>query len=72
MNLGHTCFFHKGFCTVYFGKKKENSVTMPHSAHRKHAFLVKTKEKTKSNKIAPRKKFSLKLLRHRLGHRYTI
>ena len=21
MNLGHTCLFHKGFCTVYFGEK---------------------------------------------------
>ena len=22
MNLGHTCLFQKGFCTVYFGDKK--------------------------------------------------
>ena len=21
MNSGHTCLFHKGFCTVYFGAK---------------------------------------------------
>ena len=21
MNAGHTCLFHKGFCTVYFGAK---------------------------------------------------
>ena len=21
MNLGHTCLFQKGFCTVYFGEK---------------------------------------------------
>ena len=25
--LDHTCLFHKGFCTVYFGAKKKNSVT---------------------------------------------
>ena len=24
MNLLHTCLFHKGFCVVYFGDKKEN------------------------------------------------
>ena len=39
MNLGHTCLFHKGFCTVYFGAKDKNAVTLPHSAQRKHAFL---------------------------------
>ena len=44
MNLGHTCLFNKGFSTVHFGDKKENLVTLPHSAQRKHAFLVKTKE----------------------------
>ena len=32
INLGHTCLFHKGFCMVYFGDEKENSVTLPHSA----------------------------------------
>ena len=39
MNSGHTCLFHKGFCTVYFGAKENNTVTLPHSAQRKHAFL---------------------------------
>ena len=39
MNLGHNCFFQKGFCTVYFGEKEKNAVTLPHSAQRKHAFL---------------------------------
>ena len=38
MNEGHTCFFHKGFCTVYFGSKEKNAATLPHSAQRKHAF----------------------------------
>ena len=30
MNSGHTCLFHKRFCTVFFGDKKENAVTLPH------------------------------------------
>ena len=36
MNAGHTCLFHKVFCTVYFGEKEYNAVTLPHSAQRKH------------------------------------
>ena len=38
MNAGHTCLFHKGFCTVYFEAKEDNAVTLPHIALRKHAF----------------------------------
>ena len=41
MNAGHTCLFYKGFCTVYFGAKEGNAVTLPHSALRKHAFQEK-------------------------------
>ena len=41
MSSGHTCLFHKGFFTVYFGAKKDNAVTLPHSALRKHAFQEK-------------------------------
>ena len=41
MNEGHTCIFHKGFCTVYLGAKDDNAVTLPHSAQRKHAFSGK-------------------------------
>ena len=44
MNAGHTCLFHKGFCTVYFGAKEDNAVTLPHSALRKHAFSGGGKE----------------------------
>ena len=33
MSAGHTCLFHKGFCTVYLGAKEVNAVTLPHSAH---------------------------------------
>ena len=53
---------------MYFGNKKENPVTLPHSAQRNHAFLVETKEKYKSKKVAPKNKVSLELLHHRLGH----
>ena len=47
MNDGHTCLFHKGFCTVYFGAKEDDAVTLPHSAVRKHAFMVKSVESSK-------------------------
>ena len=40
INAGHTCLLHKGFCTVYFGAKEDNTVTLPHSAVRKHPFMV--------------------------------
>ena len=44
---------------------------LPHSAQRKHAFLVKMKEKSKSQKQIPKKIVPLELLHQRLGHRYT-
>ena len=73
MNSGHTCLFHKGFGTVYFGAKEDNAVTLAHSAVRKHAFMVKSMESSKKNakKNLKRKKISLELLHHRLGHRST-
>ena len=46
-------------------------MNLPHTAQRKHAFVVKTKEKSKSKKVAPRKTFYLGLLNQRLGHRST-
>ena len=58
-NLGHTCLFHKGFRTVYFGSKENNAVTLPHSAQRKHAFLGKIKEMSKTKKLPARKKIDL-------------
>ena len=52
MNAGHTRFLRKGFCTVYFGAKEDNAVTLPHSAVRKARFYGKTygefKEKSKN------------------------
>ena len=69
MNLPYTFLFHKGFCTVYLGNKKKNSVNLPHSAQRKYAFMVL--KKVEPNKVAPGKKVALELLHHRLGHRFT-
>ena len=73
MNARHTCLFHKGFCTVYFGAKEDNAVTLPHSAVRKHAFVVKSMESSKKNakRNPKRKKIALELMHHRLGHRST-
>ena len=59
MNSGHTCLFHKGVCTVYLGVKENNAVTLPHSAQRKHTFLVKIKEMPKKYKLPARKKIAL-------------
>ena len=72
MNSGHTCLFHKGFCTVYFGADKKNAVTLPHSAQMKHAFTGNIKNMSKKNKSPARKKIALELLHQRLGHRSTI
>ena len=56
---------------MYFVDIEKNAVTLPHSAQSKHAFLGKMKQMSKSMKIAPRKKFALELLQHRLLHRST-
>ena len=65
MNSVHTCLFHKGFCTVYFGAKEENPVTLPHSAQRKHVFLAEIKEMSKTKKLPSRKKTALELFHKR-------
>ena len=56
---------------VYFGAEKDNAVTLPYIAQRKHTFLGKIKDMPKKNKLPARKKISLELLRQRLGHRST-
>ena len=66
INSGHTCLFHKGFCTVYFGAEEKNVVTLPHSAQRKHAFLGKIKDMSKKNILTAIKKIVLELLHQRL------
>ena len=53
---------------MYFGDKEKNEVTLPHSAQRKHAFWVKTKEISKTKKLPSRKKIDLELLHQILGH----
>ena len=62
MNARHTCIFHKGFCTVYFGAEKNNAVTLPHSAQRKNDFTGKIKDMSKKNKFLARKKIALELI----------
>ena len=52
--------------------KRENAVTLPHSAQRKHVFLGKIKEMSKKNKTPARKKIALELFHQGLGHRSTI
>ena len=68
MNSGHNCLFQKGSCTVYFGAKENNAVTLPHSEKRKHAFLGEIKEMSKKKKLPAREKIALELLHQRLGH----
>ena len=59
------------FCTVYFGAKENNAVTLPHSSQIKHAFLGKIKGMSKKNKLPERKKIALEFMHQRLGHRST-
>ena len=72
INLGNTCLFQKVFCMVYFGAKEKNTVTLPHSAQRKHAFWGEIKQISKTDKLPSRKKIALELLHQRLGHISTI
>ena len=67
------CILHKGFCTVYFGAKEDNAVTLAHSAVRKHAFMVKSTESSKKDakRNPKRKKITLELMHQRLGNRST-
>ena len=71
MNLGHTCFLHKGFCTGYLREKWKKAVTLPHIALRKHAFWGEIKEISKTKKLTYRKKVTIELLHQGLGHRST-
>ena len=68
INAGHTCLFHKGFFTVYFGAKNNNAATLPHSAQKKHDFIGKIKKIPKKKKSTAIKKIALELLHQRLGH----
>ena len=46
---------------MYFGEDRRKAVTLPHSAQRKHAFTVKTKNMSKKNKFPARKKNCFRL-----------
>ena len=52
-------FFTKCFAHCTYEQKRKNSVTLPHSAQRKHAVLGKIMEKSKKNKLPARKKIAL-------------
>ena len=56
MNEEHTCIFHKGFCTVYFGAKEKIALTLPNSAQRKNAFLGKIMENSKKTNYQQERK----------------
>ena len=44
---------------MYFREKEKNAVTLPHSAQKKHAFLVEIKDMSKINKLPSRDKIDL-------------
>ena len=54
---------------MYFVEKGDNTVTLPHSALRKHAFSGGNKDVSKKNPA--RNKIALESLHQRLGHRST-
>ena len=56
---------------MYFVSKEDNSVTLPHSAVKKHAFMVRSMESSKKNpkRNPKRNKIGLELMHQRLGHR---
>ena len=62
-------FSTKGFARFTSAQKKDNAVTLPHSAVRKHAFVGKSMVSSKKN--PKRKKIALELMHQRLGHRST-
>ena len=55
-NSGDTCLFNKWFCTVYLGSKQKNTVTLPHSAQRKHSFLGKIMDMSKKKNYQQERK----------------
>ena len=64
MNYNH----HRGWQSLTLMK---NTVTLTHNRHIEHAFLVKTKERSKPKRPILTKKFSLDLLHQILGHFFT-
>ena len=58
----------KGFCTLLFIGNEQNAVKLTQNEQRKHASLVKMKEKSKLQNKIPKNKASLGLLNQILGH----
>ena len=56
---------------MYLGAKEKNAGTLPHIEQRKHVFLGKIKEMSKTKKLPARKKIALELLHQILVHRST-
>ena len=50
MNLGTYLFIPQRFLNGVIWSKRKNAVTLPHIAQRKHAFLGKIKEMSKTKK----------------------
>ena len=69
--FGTYLFISKRVFTVYFGAKEKNTITLPHSAQRKHELSGEIKEMSKTKKLPSREKIALELLYKRLGHRST-
>ena len=52
-------FIKQGVMHGILQSKEKNEVTLPHGAQRKHAFLGKIKEISKTKKLSSRKKMDL-------------
>ena len=61
---------HRVLRCVILNKRENCSDITPQSAQRKHSFLGKTREMSKTKKLKSRKKIALELL-HQVGHRST-
>ena len=57
--FGTYLFISKRVLNGLLRRKRENAVTLPHSAQRKHAFLGKRKEISKTKKLPSRNKIAL-------------
>ena len=54
LNLGHTCSFQKGICTVYFGDMMKNVIISVHIVYGKHAMFGEIKIMSISKKLSPK------------------
>ena len=54
-------------CTVYFGAKDKNVVTLAHSAQRKHAFWRENKGNIKNKEITIQKENCFKIVTSKIS-----